>query len=184
MRLATADACTSAAAVAGTAYSEAGAYSYYPAGCFWHTITDSVYFNTHPTGAGNYYAQPLCAGAPRSPAHMPTHTHTRLHGSARSRGSASPAHLLRPRVGMCVRTLSRPGARVCTRAACLITALTNALAGAASTAPTFSPPNGTGRPPACSRSALRGGLLCMVGICVCGCATNRRTYPFMFLDAQ
>ena len=77
VRLATADACTSAAAVAGTAYSEAAAYSYYPAGCFWHTITDSVYFNTHPTGAANYYAQPLCAGAARAYTHTFPRTHMR-----------------------------------------------------------------------------------------------------------
>jgi hypothetical protein len=39
------------------------AYSYYPYGCFWHTITGSVYYNSNPAGAGNRFAQPLCAGA-------------------------------------------------------------------------------------------------------------------------
>ncbi len=62
-RLDTADACASAAAVAGKAFGGSGAYSYYPAGCFWHTITGSVYYNARATGAANYYAQPLCAGA-------------------------------------------------------------------------------------------------------------------------
>jgi hypothetical protein len=81
VRLATADACTSAAAVAGTAYGGSGVYSCYPAGCFWHTITDSVYYNAHPTGAANYYAQPLCAGAapiPRTHADAHTHVFVRL----------------------------------------------------------------------------------------------------------
>ncbi len=65
LRLGTADACASAAAVAGEAYYEAysGTYSYYPAGCFWHTASGGFYYNTHPTGAANFYAQPLCAGA-------------------------------------------------------------------------------------------------------------------------
>ena len=76
-RLDSGDACESAAAIAGKAYGGNGAYSYYPAGCFWHTASGSVYYNTHPTGAANYYAQPLCAGAARSLAHMPR-TQTRF----------------------------------------------------------------------------------------------------------
>jgi hypothetical protein len=62
LRLGTADACESAAAVAGEAYGGSGAYSYYPTGCFWHIASGSFYFNTHTKGAANYYAQPLCAG--------------------------------------------------------------------------------------------------------------------------
>jgi hypothetical protein len=38
------------------------AYSYYPNGCYWHTVTGSVYYNTNAAGAANFYAQPLCAG--------------------------------------------------------------------------------------------------------------------------
>jgi hypothetical protein len=66
-RLDTADACKSTAAVAGTAFGDTGAYSHFPAGCFWHTITGSIYFNTNGEGAANYFTQPLCAGAARSP---------------------------------------------------------------------------------------------------------------------
>ena len=39
------------------------AYSYYPYGCYWHTVTGSVYYNSDPAGAPNVFAQPLCAGA-------------------------------------------------------------------------------------------------------------------------
>jgi hypothetical protein len=67
-RLGTADACQSAAAVAGIGFGGSGAYAYYPAGCYWHTITDLVYFNAHATGAASYFSQPLCAGAARKPA--------------------------------------------------------------------------------------------------------------------
>ncbi len=58
----TADACKSAAAAASKAFSDV-AYSYYPYGCYWHTITGSVYYNSDPAGAANRFAQPLCAGA-------------------------------------------------------------------------------------------------------------------------
>jgi hypothetical protein len=70
VRLITEDACASAALIGGMTFGDAAASSYYPAGCFWHTITGSVYFNPHATGGLNYYAQPLCAGAARSCAHM------------------------------------------------------------------------------------------------------------------
>jgi hypothetical protein len=63
LRLGTADACASAAAVAVEEYGGSGTYSYYPAGCFWHTASGRFYYNTNTTGAANYYAQPLCAGA-------------------------------------------------------------------------------------------------------------------------
>ena len=63
LRLDTADACASAAAIANKTNGGSGAYSYYPAGCFWHTVTGSAFYNTHATGAANYYAQPVCAGA-------------------------------------------------------------------------------------------------------------------------
>jgi hypothetical protein len=53
----------SAAAIAGKAFGGAVLYTYYPAGCFWHSAAGSVYYNAHPTGAANYYAQPVCAGA-------------------------------------------------------------------------------------------------------------------------
>ena len=65
-RLHTGDACASAA---GKAFGGSGAYSYYPAGCFWHSGTGSVYYNTHVAGAANYYAQPLCAGAAQTCPH-------------------------------------------------------------------------------------------------------------------
>jgi hypothetical protein len=60
------DACKRAADpdIANSTYGGSGAYSYYPAGCYWHTVTGGFYYNTHATGGSNYYAQPLCAGAP------------------------------------------------------------------------------------------------------------------------
>ncbi len=62
------DACASAAAIANRMYDlDSGANSYYPAGCYWHRVTDKVYYNSEATGAANYYAQPLCAGAARCP---------------------------------------------------------------------------------------------------------------------
>jgi hypothetical protein len=62
------DVCKGAAGVASRPYGDSGAYSYYPAGCYWHRVDDKIYFNS-ATGAANYYAQMLCAGAARSPAH-------------------------------------------------------------------------------------------------------------------
>jgi hypothetical protein len=63
LRLGTAYACESAAAVAGQEYRGIGAYSYYPTGCFWHIASGGFYYNTNTTGAANYYAHPMCAGA-------------------------------------------------------------------------------------------------------------------------
>ena len=59
----TADACKSAAAAASTTYGGSGTLAYYPYGCYWHTITGSVYYNANPAGAGSVFSQPLCAGA-------------------------------------------------------------------------------------------------------------------------
>jgi hypothetical protein len=56
-------ACKSAADAASKTYGRTVAYSYYPYGCYWHTITGSVYYNANAAGAANFYAQPLCAGA-------------------------------------------------------------------------------------------------------------------------
>jgi hypothetical protein len=50
------------------------AYSFYPYGCYWHTITGSVYYNSDPAGAGNFYAPLLCAGAALQ-AHISTDRH-------------------------------------------------------------------------------------------------------------
>ncbi len=71
----TAEACTSAAAVAGKAYGGSGMYSFNPAGCFWHMITGSVYYNANTTGVASSSARSLCAGA-AARAHAPTHTQT------------------------------------------------------------------------------------------------------------
>jgi hypothetical protein len=62
-RLDTETACESAASVGGKEYGGTGEYAYYPAGCFWLTITGRAYLNTDTTGAANFYAKPLCAGA-------------------------------------------------------------------------------------------------------------------------
>ncbi len=68
----TAEACKSAANAARKEYTVA-AYSYYPYGCYWHSITGSVYYNSNPAGAANRFAQPLCAGAALRP-HAPRRT--------------------------------------------------------------------------------------------------------------
>jgi hypothetical protein len=69
----TADACKSAASASSKAFGGDVAYSYYPYGCYWHTITGSVYFNSNLVGAANRFAQPLCAGA-ALPARTPRRT--------------------------------------------------------------------------------------------------------------
>jgi hypothetical protein len=61
--LKTADACKGAAGAASREYAGSGTYAYYPYGCFWHSVTGSVYYNKNATGAANSYAKPLCAGA-------------------------------------------------------------------------------------------------------------------------
>ena len=66
-RLETEAACKSLAAIASTKYETRGDYKYYPAGCFWHTVSRKFYWNTHGSGASNSFAQPLCAGAPAMP---------------------------------------------------------------------------------------------------------------------
>jgi hypothetical protein len=106
----TAGACKSAADAASRAYNIV-AYSHYPHGCYWHTITGGVYYNSNAFGAANGFAQPLCAGEP---------THERTKSTA-----------------IVARTL--------------ITS-----AGAAATAPSFSPAGGM-IPPLRSSYALCGG---------------------------
>jgi hypothetical protein len=58
-----ADGCKSAADAASKTYGGNVAYPFYPYGCYWHTAAGSVYYNSDPAGAANFYAQPLCAGA-------------------------------------------------------------------------------------------------------------------------
>jgi hypothetical protein len=63
-RLTTEEACKSLAAIVGTKMdANSDSYTYYPAGCFWHTVIGKVYWNAHKSGASNSFAQPLCAGA-------------------------------------------------------------------------------------------------------------------------
>jgi hypothetical protein len=66
-RLETEAACKSLAAIAGGTYESRGDYKYYPAGCFWHTVSRNFYWNTNGSGASSSFAQPLCAGAPATP---------------------------------------------------------------------------------------------------------------------
>jgi hypothetical protein len=89
-----ADACKGASAVAGRIYvdrveqpdpnsgsvsSVALAFSYYPAGCYWHTFNDKVYYNSYTgTIEAETYARPLCAGRPARP-HGHTHKHAHTH---------------------------------------------------------------------------------------------------------
>ncbi len=92
-RVATPDACASAAAVAGKVYGGIVTLPGLPAGCLWVTLGSTIFCNTHATGAANVYAQPLCAGAaqldtnvracvcacmlPAADTHAPAPTHTR-----------------------------------------------------------------------------------------------------------
>jgi hypothetical protein len=70
--LETEKACISLAATAGASmYGGSDEYTYYPARCFWHTVSRKFYWNTHGSGASNSFAQPLCAGAPARPALPP-----------------------------------------------------------------------------------------------------------------
>jgi hypothetical protein len=74
-------ACASLADIAGASLADIGGaniymyagseeFSYYPAGCFRHTVSGKFYWNTHESGANNSFAQPLCAGAPHARAAM------------------------------------------------------------------------------------------------------------------
>ena len=65
-RLGAEAACKSLAAIAGGTYDRSDNYSYYPAGCFRHTVSRKLYWNTHGSGASNLFVQPLCAGAPNT----------------------------------------------------------------------------------------------------------------------
>jgi hypothetical protein len=72
--LETEEACISLAAIAPmiagvNMYGGREDYSYYPARCFWHTVSRKFYWNTHAVGKNNSFAQPLCAGAPHAPPH-------------------------------------------------------------------------------------------------------------------
>jgi len=62
-KLVMAGACETAAGAVGLKYGGSGAYSSYPYGCYWHTITGSVYYNSNAAGAANVFAQALCSGA-------------------------------------------------------------------------------------------------------------------------
>jgi hypothetical protein len=74
-RIETEAACQSLANIAGASlatiagadlYAGSDEYSYYPVGCFRHTISGKFYWNTDKDGANNSFAQPLCAGAPHA----------------------------------------------------------------------------------------------------------------------
>ncbi len=61
-------ACRTAAAAAGKTFSSVVTLSTAPRGCFYSTISNNAYFNTHAVGAGDSNTQLLCAvgttGAP------------------------------------------------------------------------------------------------------------------------
>ena len=67
-KLVMAGACETAAGAVGLKYGGSGAFSSSPYGCYWHTITGSVYYNSNAAGAANRFAQPLCSGAAFTPA--------------------------------------------------------------------------------------------------------------------
>ena len=63
-------ACQSASAFAEGLYADSVTASYMPGGCYWHTLSGGFYYNTHPTGGGNVFARPVCAGALESYVHI------------------------------------------------------------------------------------------------------------------
>ncbi len=90
-RLKTEAACHNLAAIAGAnLYAGSEEYSYYPAGCFRHTVNGNFYWNTHADGANNSFAQPLCAGAP--PAR--TARHARCRNAKVSGCACMPHHMV------------------------------------------------------------------------------------------
>jgi hypothetical protein len=101
-RLETEAACKSLAAIAGSSmYGGSDEYLYYPAGCFWHTVSRKLYWNKHGSGASNSFAQALCAGAPQRRharqmnaslnccSYMPHHHHHTVVSSTRYLGGYS-----------------------------------------------------------------------------------------------
>ncbi len=79
VRLETEASCKGAASIADRMYGGNVADPTSPAGCYWHTVNDRVFFNTDK-GAANSQAQPVCAGD----AHARTHTHTRTQAHVRT----------------------------------------------------------------------------------------------------
>jgi hypothetical protein len=62
-QITSAAACQSAAAVGARLYRGSVTGSFVPSGCYWLTIGGSFYYNTNARGNGNFFAQPVCAGA-------------------------------------------------------------------------------------------------------------------------
>jgi hypothetical protein len=98
--LITADACKSAADAASKTYAGTVAYSFYPSGCYWHTINGSVYYNSNVAGAANFYAQPLCAGAALTHTLAWTDTALAPRTLGRRAGAAATAPTFSPAGGM------------------------------------------------------------------------------------
>ncbi len=63
MRIETEDVCRTAAAAAGKTFDFVATDSTTPRGCFYFTLSDNAYFNTHAVGAGDPDYQLLCARA-------------------------------------------------------------------------------------------------------------------------
>jgi hypothetical protein len=112
--LKTADACKGAAGAASREYGGSGTYAYYPYGCFWHSVTGSVYYNKNATGAANFYAQPLCAGAAHAGARH-SFTQLTLGGAPMLRGVRERACGPQVRVHACGSALHRASAWDCAK---------------------------------------------------------------------
>ncbi len=71
----------SAASLANMTYGGSLSLEGYPAGCFWHTVDGSFYFNAKgASGTVNSFAQQLCAGAP-----IPALRYAAEHGARQGR---------------------------------------------------------------------------------------------------
>jgi hypothetical protein len=65
-RMTTAAECAAAAALTARPFFQFASSAAVPGGCGWLTAGGSFYFNADPNGNGgvNFFAQPVCAGAP------------------------------------------------------------------------------------------------------------------------
>jgi hypothetical protein len=132
-----------------------------------HATKTRTHTNTHtPTHAHvTYNHTHACSHARTQHTHAltqtRTHPRTRTCMHARSHACSFARTHAHQRARGCKHTQSTDAYQgshpIALRARSQLASLTNALVGlAAATAPMFSPPNGTGRPPVCSRSAFYG----------------------------
>ncbi len=91
-RMSTAAACAVAAALTSRPFSQFTSSAAVPGGCGWLTAGGSFYFNADLSGGGeNFFAQPVCAGAPGRSIHGWIDTH-HPYGICRGMSTATKSH--------------------------------------------------------------------------------------------